>query len=64
MVPVMGLMPFPLSNQKTCMDALVFHAFFNSIKSCYDNGWMAKRLSATKCCIGQAVDAVIHSWEH
>ena len=49
MVPVMGLMTFPLSKQRDgCLG--ISYPFQQ-----YDNGWMVERLSAMMCFIGQAV---------
>ena len=48
MVPVMGLMTFALSNQGHAWLPCHFMSFKTVFWSCYDNGWMAKKLSAMR----------------
>ena len=48
MVPVIGLMTFAFSNQRHAKLPCHFMSFKTVFKSCYDNGWMAKKLSAMR----------------
>ena len=52
---VQGLMTFALSNQRHAWLPCHFMSFKTVFKSCYDNGWKAKKLSAIRWCIDQAV---------
>ena len=47
-VLVMGLMPFALSNQRHAWLPCHFMSFKTVFSPCYDNEWMAKKLSAMR----------------